>query len=85
MIDEAGARVRLKNMTPPPDLAEIESKIEKLQTEKDEAVRNTDYERAAALRDDIQRILDEKAEIQKQWQQQNNDVVGEVDNEVIAK
>jgi ATP-dependent Clp protease ATP-binding subunit ClpC len=85
VIDEAGARVRLKNMTPPPDLAEIESKIEKLQTEKDEAVRNTDYERAAALRDDIQRILDEKAEIQKQWQQQNNDVVGEVDNEVIAE
>jgi ATP-dependent Clp protease ATP-binding subunit ClpC len=85
VIDEAGARVRLKNMTPPPDLAEFEGKIEKLQAEKDEAVRGADYERAASLRDDIQRILDEKAEIQKHWQEQNNDVVGQVDMEVIAE
>ena len=85
VIDEAGARVRLKNMTPPPDLAEFEAKIEKLQAEKDEAVRGADYERAAALRDDIQRILDEKAEVQKQWQEKNNEVIGEVDAEIIAE
>ncbi len=85
VVDEAGARVRLKNMTPPPDLAEIESKIEKLQAEKDEAVRAADYERAAALRDDIQRILDEKATIQKKWQEKSSETVGEVDAEVIAE
>ncbi len=85
VIDEAGARVRLKNMTPPPNLAEFEAKIEKLQTEKDEAVRSADYERAAALRDDIQRILDEKAEIQRQWQEKNDKVVGDVDAEVVAE
>ncbi|HQG05774.1 MAG TPA: ATP-dependent Clp protease ATP-binding subunit [Anaerohalosphaeraceae bacterium] len=85
VIDEAGARVRLKNMTPPPDLAEYEAKIEKLQAEKDEAVRDADYERAAALRDDIQRILDEKAEVQRQWQEQNNDQVGVVDMDVVAE
>ncbi|MBL7215596.1 MAG: ATP-dependent Clp protease ATP-binding subunit [Phycisphaerae bacterium] len=85
VIDEAGARVRLKNMTPPPNLAEFEAKVEKLQVEKDEAVRAADYERAAALRDDIQRILDEKAELQKQWQEKNNEVVGEVDAEVVAE
>ncbi|MEN8126519.1 MAG: ATP-dependent Clp protease ATP-binding subunit [Planctomycetota bacterium] len=85
VIDEAGARVRLKNMTPPPDLAEFEAKVEKLQEEKDEAVRNADYERAAALRDDIQRILDEKAELQKQWQEKNSETVGDVDTEVIAE
>ncbi|MEN6308426.1 MAG: ATP-dependent Clp protease ATP-binding subunit [Anaerohalosphaeraceae bacterium] len=85
VIDEAGARVRLKNMTPPPDLAEFEARIEKLQLEKDEAVRNADYERAAALRDDIQRILDEKADIQRQWQEKNDQVVGEVDMEVVAE
>lgn len=85
VIDEAGARVRLKNMTPPPDLAEYEAKIEKLQAEKDEAVRDADYERAAALRDDIQRILDKKAEVQRQWQEQNNDQVGVVDMDVVAE
>jgi ATP-dependent Clp protease ATP-binding subunit ClpC len=85
VIDEAGARVRLKNMTPPPDLAEIEAKIEKLQAEKDEAVKSADYERAASLRDDVQRMLDEKAQVQKEWQQQSTEFVGEVDNEVIAE
>jgi ATP-dependent Clp protease ATP-binding subunit ClpC len=65
VMDEAGARVRLKNMTPPPNLAELEGKIEKLQREKDEAVRNADYERAAALRDESQQLLNEKAQIQK--------------------
>ncbi|MDH4203150.1 MAG: ATP-dependent Clp protease ATP-binding subunit [Phycisphaerae bacterium] len=85
VIDEAGARVRLKNMTPPPDLAEFEAKIEKLQEEKDEAVRNADYERAAALRDDIQQILDKKAQIQRQWQETNRETVGEVDAEVVAE
>jgi ATP-dependent Clp protease ATP-binding subunit ClpC len=85
VIDEAGARVRLKNMTPPPNLAEFEAKIEKLQAEKDEAVRGADYERAAALRDDIQRILDEKAEIQRQWQEKSDGVIGDVDAEVVAE
>jgi ATP-dependent Clp protease ATP-binding subunit ClpC len=85
VIDEAGARVRLKNMTPPPDLAEYEARVEKLQAEKDEAVRGADYERAAALRDDIQRILDEKAEVQRQWQEKNNEIIGEVNEEVVAE
>ncbi|MBC8378758.1 MAG: ATP-dependent Clp protease ATP-binding subunit [Planctomycetes bacterium] len=85
VIDESGARVRLKNMTPPPNLAEFESRVEKLQAEKDEAVRGADYERAAALRDDIQSILDEKAEVQRQWQEKNNEVVGDVDAEIIAE
>jgi len=85
VIDEAGARVRLKNMTPPPDLAETEAEIEKLQAAKDEAVRSADYERAAALRDDAQQMLDKKAEIQKNWYDKNKEVAGEVDVEVIAE
>src|SRR6201988_817233 len=44
VIDEAGARVRLKSMTKPPNLAEIEEQIERLSIEKDEAVKNADYE-----------------------------------------
>jgi ATP-dependent Clp protease ATP-binding subunit ClpC len=85
VIDEAGARVRLKNMTPPPDLTEIEDKIEKLQREKDEAVRNADYERAAALRDEAQRLLDEKTQLHKQWYEENKESTGVVDNEIIAE
>ncbi len=85
VIDEAGARVRLKNMTTPPDLAEIEERIEKLQREKDEAVRNADYERAAALRDEAQQLLNEKTQLQRKWYEQNKESTGVVDAEVIAE
>nr|WP_205847986.1 ATP-dependent Clp protease ATP-binding subunit [Anaerohalosphaera lusitana] len=85
VIDEAGARVRLKNMTPPPDLADIEAKIEELQEEKDLAVRNADYERAASLRDEAQKAAEEKERIQREWAQKNEEEAGEVDTEVIAE
>jgi len=85
VIDESGARVRLKNMTPPPDLANLEGKIENLQKEKDEAVRNADYEQAAALRDQAQQLLDEKTKLQKQWYEKNKEATGTVDTEIIAE
>ena len=85
VVDEAGARVRLKNMTPPLDLTQIEEKIEKLQREKDEAVRNADYERAAALRDEAQQLLDEKTQMHREWYEENKESTGVVDNEIIAE
>jgi ATP-dependent Clp protease ATP-binding subunit ClpC len=85
VVDEAGARVRLKNMTPPPDLTQIEEKIEQLQKEKDEAVRNADYERAASLRDEAQQLLDEKTQMHREWYEENKEATGVVDNEIIAE
>ena len=85
VIDEAGARVRLKNMTPPPDLNEVEAKIEKLQREKDEAVKNADYERAASLRDESQQMMDKKDKMQKKWYDKNRESTGEVNEEIIAE
>ena len=85
VVDEAGARVRLKNMTPPPDLTKIEGRIEQLQREKDEAVRSADYERAASLRDEAQQLLEEKAQLQKRWYEQNKETTGLVDTEIIAE
>jgi len=85
VVDEAGARVRLKNMAPPPNLAELEKKIENLQREKDEAVRNADYERAASLRDEAQQMLNDKTQMQKNWYEENKEATGIVDTEVIAE
>ena len=85
VVDEAGARVRLKNMAPPPNLAELEKKIENLQREKDEAVRNADYERAASLRDEAQQMLNDKTTMQKSWYEENKEATGIVDAEVIAE
>ncbi|MGH7131463.1 MAG: ATP-dependent Clp protease ATP-binding subunit [Phycisphaerales bacterium] len=84
-IDEAGARVRLKSMTKPPDLAEIEADIEKLSIEKDEAVKAADYERAAELRDRAETLRKKKEQTQREWREKATQSAGVVDEEVIAE
>ena len=60
VIDEAGARVRLRAMTRPPDLKEIDEEVERLNKEKEEAVANQDFEKAAALRDQADKLKKKK-------------------------
>src|SRR5688572_15788587 len=67
VIDEAGARIRIKSMTMPPDLADIEREIERLSGEKEEAVKAADYERAAELRDKCETLRMKKEQMQKDW------------------
>ena len=85
VIDESGACVRLKNMSSPPNMAEIEKDIEKIQLEKDDAVKTADYEKAAALRDQCQKLLDKKAQMQQDWYDKNKENTGTVDTEIIAE
>ena len=69
VIDEAGARVRLKAMTRPPDLKEIDEEVEKLNKEKEEAVANQDFEKAAALRDQADKLKKKKQTITRDWRE----------------
>ncbi|HJN72217.1 MAG TPA: ATP-dependent Clp protease ATP-binding subunit [Phycisphaerales bacterium] len=85
VIDEAGARVRLKSMTKPPSMADLEEKLELLKVKKDEAVKSADYEAAASLRDEAEQIRKEKDTIQKEWREKMNEVNGIVDEDVIAE
>ena len=85
VIDEAGARIRLKSMSKPPNLSELEEKIERLSIEKDEAVKAADYEKAAELRDQAEGMKREKEQIQKDWRERAKEVDGVVDKEVIAE
>jgi len=85
VMDEAGARVRLKSMTKPPDLTELERDLDRLSAEKDEAVRNADYERAAQLRDQMDSIKLKKRGLQKEWRDRTKEIDGVVDEEVIAE
>jgi ATP-dependent Clp protease ATP-binding subunit ClpC len=85
VIDEAGARVRLKTMTRPPNLSELEAEIERLRNEKDEAVKNTDYERAAELRDQAEGLRAQKDDLQRAWKERTEEVGGTVDEEVVAE
>ncbi len=85
VIDEAGARIRLKSMSKPPDLAELEEQIERHSIEKDEAVKAADYERAAELRDKAESLRRRKEQIQKEWRAKAKEVDGVVDEEVVAE
>ena len=85
IMDEAGARVRLKSMTKPPDLTELERELEHLTAEKDEAVKNADYERAAQVRDQLDSIKLKKRALQQDWRDRSKEIDGVVDEEVIAE
>ncbi|MEM1452842.1 MAG: ATP-dependent Clp protease ATP-binding subunit, partial [Planctomycetota bacterium] len=87
VMDEAGARVRIKSMVPPPDLREISKEIEQLDHDKDEAVASQDFERAAQLRDQAYQLKKKKEQIQDDWrtEQQEKESVGEVDVDVIQE
>ena len=85
VIDEAGARLRLKSMTKPPDLADMEARIERLSIEKDESVKNADYEKAAELRDQAEKLRKEKERMQQTWRDRMNEVDAVVDENVIAE
>jgi ATP-dependent Clp protease ATP-binding subunit ClpC len=85
LIDEAGARLRIRRMTAPPDLREFDEKIASVRREKESAIDAQDFEKAASLRDGEKKLLAAKAEREKQWKAGDMDVVAEVDEELIAE
>jgi ATP-dependent Clp protease ATP-binding subunit ClpC len=85
VIDEAGARVRLKAMTRPPDLKGIDAQIEQLNQEKETAVAEQDFEKAAHLRDQADKLKKEKEKRHREWRDRQQETEGVVDEEVIAE
>ncbi len=80
LIDEAGARLRIKRMTAPPNLREYDERIAAVRLEKEAAIDAQDFERAAGLRDDEKKMMAARAEAEMQWRngdQESNAVVGE--------
>nr|HQV18420.1 ATP-dependent Clp protease ATP-binding subunit [Gordonia sp. (in: high G+C Gram-positive bacteria)] len=85
LIDEAGARMRIRRMTAPPDLREFDERIADARKEKESAIDAQDFEKAASLRDKEKTLVAERAEREKQWRSGDMDVVAEVDDEQIAE
>ena len=85
VIDESGARVRLRTMTRPPDLKEIDEEVERLNKDKEEAVANQDFEKAASLRDQADKLRKKKDSITRDWREKSRQTDGVVDEEVIAE
>lgn len=85
VMDEAGSRMRLRNMVKPPDLSELDGQVDALEADKDEAIANQEYERAAALRDKAMNLRKEKEKRQREWRDSMNVVAGTVDADIICE
>ncbi|MCA1057172.1 ATP-dependent protease ATP-binding subunit ClpC [Rossellomorea aquimaris] len=84
LIDEAGSKVRLRSYTTPPNLKELESKLEEIRKEKDAAVQSQEFEKAASLRDTEQKLREELEETKNTWKEKQGQENTEVTVEDIA-
>jgi len=84
LIDEAGSKVRLRSYTTPPNLKELEVKLEEVRKEKDAAVQSQEFEKAASLRDSEQRLREQLEETKKIWKEKQGKENSEVTVDDIA-
>ena len=84
LIDEAASKVRLRSYTTPPNLKELEVKLEEVRKEKDAAVQSQEFEKAASLRDMEQRLREKLDDTKRQWKEQQGKENSEVTVEDIA-
>src|SRR5690625_4328063 len=85
LIDEAGARLRIRRMTAPPELRELDEQIATARHQKESAIDDQDFERAARLRDEEKRLTQERQEKDKAWRTGDMDTVAQVDEELLAE
>ncbi|NMA77002.1 MAG: AAA family ATPase, partial [Actinomycetales bacterium] len=85
LIDEAGARLRIRRLTAPPELKEFDARIEETRKKKEEAIDGQDFERAARLRDDEARLTEARAEKDRVWKSGRLDEAVQLDEEHVAE
>ncbi|MCK6481497.1 MAG: ATP-dependent Clp protease ATP-binding subunit [Planctomycetes bacterium] len=85
VVDEAGARVRLKSMTQPPDVKELDAEILRLDQDKEAAVAAQDFEKAARVRDSVAKLRRRKESVLEEWRKKAREQDGVVDSDVIAE
>ncbi len=83
VLDEAGARARIGQMTRPPEIKQLEARIEEINRDKIAAIGEQDFEKAAALRDDEKKAKKELEEVLEAWRSDSEETVVEVDDEDI--
>ena len=85
LMDEAGARLRIRRMTAPPELRELDKKISELRTRKEAAIDGQDFEAAAKLRDEEQKVTEERQRKEREWQGEGDAEILEVTEDEIAQ
>ncbi|QBP39755.1 ATP-dependent Clp protease ATP-binding subunit [Paenisporosarcina antarctica] len=84
LIDEAGSKVRLRSYTTPPNLKELELRLEAIRSEKNAAVQSQEFEKAASFRDTEQKLKEELESTKKTWKEEQGKAESEVTVEDIA-
>lgn len=84
VLDEAGARMRIRNMTLPKELRDLDEELRKLRSQKDTAIAAQDFELAAKLRDEESQLTEKRAEAEKKWEEDAQKSVQQVNVEDIA-
>ncbi len=84
VLDEAGARMRIRNMTLPPSVREIDDELRRVRGEKEEAIASQDFERAAKLRDEENSLKERRDEAVKAWEEESSKAVQEITLQDIA-
>ena len=85
LIDEAASKIRMKTLTAPPDLKEIEEEIETVKKEKESAITTQEYEKAAQLRDKERELLEKLKATKENWKSESTSVTKKVTPEEIAE
>lgn len=85
LIDEAGARLAIRKMTAPPELRELDEKIASVRSQKEAAIDGQDFEKAASLRDEEQRLSAERTEREQAWKDGDMDVPSVVDEDLVTE
>ncbi len=84
VIDEAGARARLASQVPPAEVADLKLQLEKVNVQKEEAVRDQNFERAAALRDQERELQNQIRLKQEEWERERQTRRPVIDEEQVA-
>ena len=85
LIDEAGSRTRIRRMTAPPDVREVDEKIAEVRLRKESAIDAQDFEGAASLRDEERQLQEERQRREQRWKAGEMDVLSEIGEEEIAE
>ena len=85
LVDEAGARLRIRRMTAPPELRELDEKIAEVRRNKEAAIDDQDFEKAASLRDEESKLSEERKAKEEAWKGGESDEIAEVGDQEIAE
>ena len=85
LVDEAGARLRIRRMTAPPELRELDEKIAEVRRNKEAAIDDQDFEKAASLRDEESKLAEQRKAKEAAWKGGESDEIAEVGDQEIAE